>query len=77
LTTASTFVIPSVDRMEIAVTPDNPKAVYVLAGPGFVSNGMNLFNGLFYSGNSGSSFSLRSQSCSSNGDLFNSASSLA
>ncbi len=61
------------DRMTIGVTADNPNAVYLLAGPGYVSSGMNLFNGLFYSGDSGASFIMRSNGCANNGDLFNSA----
>ncbi|HLF65228.1 MAG TPA: hypothetical protein VI603_15795 [Saprospiraceae bacterium] len=69
----------NVDRMEIAVTPDNPDAVYLLAGPGYSFFGGNLFNGLFYSNNSGhpSSWVLRSVSCNNNGDLFNSEASIA
>ena len=71
---------PGVTRMEIAVTPANGNAVYVLAGPGYVSGSNNLFFGLYYSNNGGlplpngnSSFTLRSNQCSNNGDLFNSA----
>ncbi|MFZ1676282.1 MAG: 3-coathanger stack domain-containing protein [Saprospiraceae bacterium] len=71
----STFL--NIDRMEIAVTPDNPNAVYLLAGPGYLFIGANLFNGLFYSGNSGTSFVQRSISCNDNGDLFNSGSSFS
>lgn len=67
----------NIDRMEIAVTPDNPKAVYLLAGPGYGFFGANLFNGLFYSNNSGASFVSRSISCNGNGDLFNSGASIA
>lgn len=44
---------PPVTRMEIGVTPANGNAVYVLAGPGYVSGNMNLFRGLFYSNNGG------------------------
>ncbi len=67
----------AIDRMEIAVTPDNPNAIYLLAGPGYDFFGGNLFNGLFYSNNSGSSFTTRSVSCSNNDDLFNSARNLS
>ncbi len=76
---SSTFVNTdiAVDRMEIAVTPDNGNAVYLLAGPGYLFFGANLFNGLFYSGNSGSTFTERSVSCNNNGDLFNSSGSLS
>jgi len=68
---------PNVNRMEIAVTAANPKAVYVLAGPGYVSGGVNLFYGLYYSNNSGATFTQRSNQCTNNGDLFNSASEFA
>ncbi|MBC7850248.1 MAG: hypothetical protein H7Y31_10955 [Chitinophagaceae bacterium] len=68
---------PNVNRMEIGVSAANGNAVYVLAGPGYVSGGNNLFYGLYYSSNSGTSFSLRSNRCSANGDLFNSASEFA
>jgi hypothetical protein len=62
---------PGVTRMEIAVTPANPNAVYVLAGPGYVPGlGINLFYGLYYSFNSGSAFTLRTNQCSNNGNLF-------
>lgn len=71
----STFL--PIDRMQIAVTPDNPNAVYLLAGPGYLFFGANLFNGLFYSNNNGVSFVERSISCTNNGDLFNSKSSNA
>ncbi len=67
----------NVDRMEIGVTPNNGNAVYLLAGPGYVIGGVNLFNGLFYSGNSGGSFAMRSNTCTNNGDLFNSSRSLS
>ncbi len=67
----------NVDRMEIAVTPDNVNAVYLLAGPGYLSGTNNLFNGLFYSGNGGDSFTMRTNFCSNNGDLFNSTRSLS
>ncbi len=65
------------DRMVIEVTPDNPNAVYLLAGPGYVSGGMNLFNGLFKSSDSGASFVMMSNACMNNGDLFNSARSIS
>lgn len=65
------------DRMMVEVTPDNSNVVYVLAGPGYVSGGMNLFNGLFKSSNSGASFSMISNACVNNGDLFNSARSIS
>lgn len=64
---------PAIDRMEIAVTANNGNAVYVLAGPGYVSGTNNLFYGLYYSGDGGNSFTLRSNRCAGNADLFNSA----
>jgi photosystem II stability/assembly factor-like uncharacterized protein len=64
---------PGVTRMEIAVTPANGSAVYVLAGPGYVPGlGINLFYGLYYSSNSGSTFTRRTNQCSNNGNLFGS-----
>ncbi len=67
------------DRMEIGVTAANVNAVYVLAGPGYklTNDPNNYFNGLYYSGNAGVSFSLRSNTCSGNGDLFNASNSLS
>ncbi len=62
-----------VDRMEIGVSADNGNAVYLLAGPGYLFFGGNLFNGLFYSGDGGINFVERSVSCENNGDLFNSS----
>ncbi len=69
----------TVDRMEIAVTADNPDAVYLLAGPGYTFFGAYLFNGLFYSAKSGeaSSWIQRSVSCANNGDLFSSDASIS
>ncbi len=67
----------AIDRMEIGVTPHNPNAVYILCGPGYNFFGAALFNGLFYSGNSGSSFTMRTNLCNDNNDLFNSNSSLS
>lgn len=63
---------PAIDRMEIGVSANNGNAVYVLAGPGYQIGTSNLFYGLYYSGDGGNSFSLRSNSCVANGDLFNS-----
>lgn len=74
-TTTTIAATQTVTRMEIAVSPSNGNAVYVLAGPGYRVGLLNLFNGLFYSNNSGQTFNLRSNS--SNGDLFNSASDIS
>lgn len=71
------LVANNVDRMEIAVCPDYPNTVYALCGPGYLSGNNNLFNGLFYSMNSGETFTMRSNSCVNNGDLFDASRNLA
>jgi hypothetical protein len=59
-------------RVEIAVTPDNPNAVYALAGPSYSNppgcpvGSVPVYNGLYYSGNNGASFNLRNN----NVDIF-------
>jgi hypothetical protein len=55
-----------ITRMEIAVTPANPNAVFVLAGPswsspaGCVPGAVPVYNGLFYSPDEATPFGLRS-----------------
>lgn len=63
--TSTTIIMSnSITRIELAVTPANPSAVFILAGPSWPSSpgcplGLPTYNGLFYSADEGTTFSLR------------------
>ena len=50
-----------VTRIEIGVTPANPNVVYALVGPNYLS-GTWIYNGLYFSNDEGTSFSLNNNS---------------
>ncbi|MFZ4057572.1 MAG: 3-coathanger stack domain-containing protein, partial [Ferruginibacter sp.] len=61
-------------KLKIGVSPAEGNSVYVLAGPGFQSGPNNRFNGLFYSSDSGTTFTQRSNSIASNVAFMNAGS---